>query len=116
MEGGAQGLNLQEFTSQHGDLTLYYQLVSLTGSVYIWVGTDQGNFGSLIAAMESRVGPPALSTLLGPAGDQTHSTSQLAERLQRRTKKHLLLSVNVPSDDLLPQVEQRLIEELCVVS
>ncbi|KAK8726417.1 hypothetical protein OTU49_010255 [Cherax quadricarinatus] len=109
------GLSLREFISQHGDLTIYYQLLTLTGSVYAWVGTEQGSMGGLVAAMVSRVGPPAVSTLLGPSGAGSHQTSQLAERLQKRAQKHVLLSMNLPSDDLIPHVEQRLLEELCVV-
>lgn len=108
------GLSLQEFTSQHGDCTLFYQLLALTGTVYAWVGTDRGNMGSLVAALETRRGPTAVSTLLGPSGTESHQASQLAERLQRRAQKHIILSVNLPSDDFIPHVEQRLLEELCV--
>lgn len=107
-------LSLQEFTSQHGDLTIYYQLLTLTGSVYAWVGMQQGNMGGLVAALGSSRGPPAVSTLLGPSAAGSHQASQLAERLQRRAQKHVLLSMNLPSDDLIPHVEQRLLEELCV--
>lgn len=110
----ASNLNLQEFSSQQGDSTIYYQLLNLSGSVYIWVGTQQGNLASLVAALGSRIGPPAVSTLLGPSGAQSHQASQLAQRLQRRSQRQVLLSVNLPSDDLIPHVEQRLLEELCV--
>lgn len=110
----ASNLSLQEFVSNNGDFTIYYQLLNLTGSVYIWVGTEQGNLAGLVAALGSRVGPLAASTLLGPLGAQSHEASQLAQRLQRRCKQQILLSVNLPTDDLIPHVEKRLLEELCV--
>lgn len=114
MDEVVPGLNLREFISQHGDCTIYYQLLTLRGSVYAWVGKQQGNLGGLVAALGSRVGPPAVSTLLGPSGAGSHQASQLAERLQKRVQKPVLLSMNLPSDDLIPHVEQRLLEELCV--
>ena len=107
-------MNLREFHSQEGGITLYYQLLTLAGSVYIWVGTEEAKLGSLVAAFTPRVGPPATSSLLGPVSEGSQRTTLMAQRLQERIQKHVLLSVNVPSDDLMLGVEQRLVEELCV--
>lgn len=107
-------MNLREFCSQEGGITLYYQLLNLAGSVYIWVGMEEAKLGSLVAAFTPRVGPPATSSLLGPATEGTQRVNLMAQRLQERIKKHVLLSVNVPSEDLMLGVEQRLVEELCV--
>lgn len=107
-------MNLREFHSQEGGTTLYYQMLTLAGSVYIWVGTEEAKLGSLVAAFTPRVGPPATSSLLGPVTEGSQRTTLMAQRLQERIKKHILLSVNVPSEDLMLGVEQRLVEELCV--
>ncbi|KAG0717746.1 Proteasome assembly chaperone 4 [Chionoecetes opilio] len=107
-------MNIREFQSQEGPITLYYQLLSLAGSVYVWVGTEDAKLGSLVAAFTSRVGPPATSSLLGPVGEGSQRVSSMAQRLQERVRKQVLLSVNVPSDELMVGVEQRLLEELCV--
>lgn len=115
MDEIAPGLGLQEFCSQQGDSTIYYHLLNLSGSVYVWVGTEQGYLEGMVAALGSRLGPSAVTTLLGSSDAQSLQASHLAERLQRRTQRHILLSLNLPSDELIPHVEQRLLEELCVV-
>lgn len=107
-------MNLREFRSQEGIVTLYYQLLTLAGSVYIWVGTEEARLGSLVAAFSPRVGPPATSSLLGPATEGSQRIALMAQRLQERIQKQVLLSVNVPNEDLMLGVEQRLVEELCV--
>lgn len=106
-------MRIQEFSSDNGDCTIYYHLLHMSGSVYAWVGTEQANMGSLVAAMATRIGPPALTTLLGPSSVGSHAWAQAAQRLHKRTGHQVLLSVNLPSDELLQHVEQRLLEELC---
>jgi len=107
-------MHVQEFCSDIGERTIYYHLLKMSGSVYVWVGTDQANMGSLVAALATRVGPPASATLLGPSSVCSHAWSQVAQRLHSRTGQQVLLSVNLPSDGLLEHVEQRLLEELCM--
>ncbi|CAL4061736.1 unnamed protein product [Meganyctiphanes norvegica] len=107
-------MHVTEFCSDIGERTIYYHLLHMSGSVYAWVGTEQANMGSMVTALATRVGPPASATLLGPSSVGSHAWSQVAQRLHSRTGQQVLLSVNLPNDDVLPQVEQRLLEELCM--
>ena len=106
-------LQLEEFSSQAGNSTIYYQLLRLTGSVYVWVGTDRGLMAGLVAAAKPRVGSPVVSTLLGSSSANDQQTVEMTRRLQQRTDLFILLSLNLPSDDLLAHVEERLVEKLC---
>ncbi|XP_076049313.1 proteasome assembly chaperone 4-like [Oratosquilla oratoria] len=111
VEDSNPNIRLEEFSSQLGDRTLYYQVLRMKECMYIWVGTEEGGMGDLTASMSSRIGP-ATSTLLGPA--TTLEVSQLAGRLHQRSGFQIFLSVNVGDHEVLPHVEEHLVEELCL--
>ena len=106
-------LNLQEHSSRSGNTVIYYQFLKLHGSIYVWVGTDQGQMSGLVAAMKPRVGASVVSTLLGPSDVDNQQANQIAERLQRRTNQHIMLSLNVPNEQHLNHIEETILEQLC---
>lgn len=104
---------LEEFSSRVDDVTLFYQVLRLEESVFVWVGTEEGRLRGLVGAFESRLqgAPPAVSTLLGSTADGGQLNS-LAERLKMRTGQNVLLSVNLPDEAMSLHVEEQLISHL----
>lgn len=102
-------LRIDEFSSSIGDITLYYHVLHLEESVYVWIGTESGQMSSLIGAFHSRVdgAPPAISNILGPINDG--QSCHLAERLQHRIGKNIFLSANLPDEALSLHAEEQLI-------
>ena len=114
MEPSTSSLQLEEFTSHQGDATVFYKILMMDGSAFVWAGTEANRLDSLTAAFMGRGGStpsPAASVLLGPMGDG--QLTQMAERLRTRVDLNLFLSINV-SEELAPHVEERLVERFTV--
>lgn len=105
---------LEEFTSESDSLVLYYHILRMQGSVYVWVGRETGEQDCLVAAIAARSGVPGttpVSTLIGGSGQDMAATC--AGRLQAKLKFPILLSLSIPEDVLvLEHVEKTILQRL----
>ncbi|KAK2556923.1 Proteasome assembly chaperone 4 [Acropora cervicornis] len=93
------------------DQTVYFQVLRMKDSLYIWIGSSP-ELSSLAVAMCTRYDSvPSVANLLGSKADLNSST--LAQRLAKKTKKQCFVSYNVPTENmLLSLVEQRINQEI----
>lgn len=106
---------LEEFTSSTESSLLYYQILQMSGSVYIWVGTEAGEQGSVVAAIAPRLssglGGCPTATLVGGANQDMGAAC--ASRLQSKLQYPVILSLNIPEDLLLlSHIENTLVKRL----
>jgi proteasome assembly chaperone 4 len=81
-------------------------------SLLLWIG-DRASMTDLAVAMPTRFNAVPITTkLIGPTDNLT--SSQLAQRLAKRTGKQCFLSYNLPNLPGTSQelIEQRLMEEM----
>lgn len=106
---------IEEFKSEWESTLLYYHVLKMNNSAYVWVGTEAGEQGALIAALSARPGVdtdgvPATSLLRGNCQEMASSS---AVRLQSRLKYPILLSLDIPEAPLLLEhVENILLQRL----
>lgn len=106
--------HLDEFRSEYESQVFFYQVLHMQGSVYIWVGTETGEQGCVVASVAARQGVPGVaptSTLIcGPSQD---AAASCAGRLQAKVHYPILLSLNIPDDfKALEHVERNILEKL----
>ena len=112
-ETECQPLHLEEYTSSYKSCVIYYHILRLAGSAYVWVGTEAGEQGSVVAALTSRVAglSAPVSTLIGGATQEP--SAACASRLQLKLGFPLVLSLNIADDQqLLEHTEKFLLEKL----
>ena len=107
---------IAEFSKQHGQADLFYQILSMKNSIYCWVGTESGEHGSLAATFPSRIdgiegkNSPA-SVLVGGACQELAQSA--SSRIHAKLKMPVFLSLNIPDDQiLLTQIEKTIIEKV----
>lgn len=103
-------LKLHTFKEKIMDTDIYFQVLKLTDSFYLWLGKTN-NFGDLSVAMAT-VGKTISSTnLIGGSG--SHSVV-LAERLCKKTGKQVFVGGDLQNFDqlLIPLLEKRLVQEM----
>lgn len=90
---------------------VFFQLISLDKSFFLWVGTNRPSLDSLSVSMMTNYSAiPSTTTLMGLKSD---FAADLAKRLAARTKQAVYLSYNIEATNELIEdfVEARISEE-----
>ena len=105
---------LEEFSSDFdGDTTLFFHIVRMQSSAYVWVGTEAGNQGCLVGGSLPRIPVPggSVSTVL-LEGNSQDTALQSVQRLIKVLKFPIMLSLDIPdSQEMLLHVESTIIEK-----
>lgn len=103
-------LNLHLFKDKIMDTEVYFQVLKLTDSFYLWVGKSN-SFGDLSVAM-AVIGKNTSSTNL--IGNSESHSMVLAERLCKKTGKQVFVGGDFKTFDqlLIPLLEKRIVEEM----
>lgn len=106
-------IQLTCFTEEAHDVTLHFQIISLTKQIYIWIGCNSAKLGHLYAGAATRPNNTAsVTSLLGGGADSTGAG--IARRLVLRTGLNIILACNIPknSPTLEALAERILIQKL----
>lgn len=103
-------ISVHTFSDKVMDTDIYFQVVKLTDSFYLWIGKSN-NFGDLSVAMATISKTISATNLCG--GSESHSVV-LAERLCKKTGKQVFVGGDMQKFDqiLYPLLEKRIIEEM----
>ncbi|EDO37073.1 predicted protein, partial [Nematostella vectensis] len=104
-------LSIHSFSRELVDKVVHFQVLKMSGSLYFWIGTS-ASLSNLCVAMQTKYEDmPATSCLLGTIADVTSST--LAQKLAKRTKKQIFVSYNLQMDtSYMSLVEKAVIDEM----
>ncbi|XP_064599237.1 proteasome assembly chaperone 4-like [Liolophura sinensis] len=104
-------IKLHNFSARLTDTEVFFQVMQLSESFHLWVGTNK-SLGSTAVAMNSPYEKmPVATHLHGDHADQ--SSVAMARRLAKKTGKQVFVSCNIAADQLLfPLVEKRIHEEM----
>lgn len=94
---------------------LFFQLVVLQRQIFAWVGTAPPRLASLCLATPTRLDPvPAATSLLPGPGAADEDLTSMAQRIAKRVRQSVALSVNLPANQPLMRAfaEKRLLQEL----
>jgi len=97
------------FTEESHDVTLHFQIISLTKQIYIWIGCNSAKLGHLYAGAATRPNNTAsVTSLLGGGADSTGAG--IARRLVLRTGLNIILACNTPKNSpMLEALAERLL-------
>ena len=102
--------SVHNFTDKILDSDVYFHVMKMTESFYLWVGKSD-RFGELSVAMTWKEKQLSSTVLIGGNASQTAS---LAERLSKRSGKQVFIGGEM--DDFshleLPLIEKRIVEEM----
>lgn len=101
------------FTEESHDVTLHFQIISLTKQIYIWIGCNSAKLGHLYAGAATRPNNTAsVTSLLGGGADSTGAG--IARRLVLRTGLNIILACNIPKNSPMLEAlaERVLIQKL----
>lgn len=104
-------LSVHTFRDKILDTDVFFQVIKLKDSFYLWFGKSSG-FGELSVAMTTLNNTLTSSTNLVGSSD-SHSVA-MATRLSKKTGKQVFIGGEVKSFDQLqlPLVEKRIAEEI----
>lgn len=97
------------FTEESHDVTLHFQIISLTKQIYVWIGCNSAKLGHLYAGAATRPNNTAsVTSLLGGGADSTGAG--IARRLVLRTGLNIILACNIPKNSpLLEALAERIL-------
>lgn len=103
---------LHTFSDTFLDQTVHFQILKMTDSFFMWIGSSPAEMSSLAIAMCTKYDSvPSVANLLGSKADLNSST--LAQRLAKKTNKQCFVSYNIPTENMLLElVEQRINQEI----
>lgn len=106
--------DLEEFSSEWESSVMYYHVLKMKGSYYVWVGTEVGEHKTLVTAQAARPGlsfsVPVSCLLSGNCQDMATAS---AVRLQAKLNCTVFLSLNIPEvPRLLDHVEKTILQKL----
>eukprot|EP00736_Rhodelphis_marinus_P009946 Rmarinus@m.12981 len=106
-------MEIKQFTDNVMDMSVFFHIVVLMDSFFVWIGTAPSKLKHVSVALPSPNNmPPSSSTLIGnPAEDIGDA---MARRLVQRTKKVFYIAFNIPNSSGVQQqwAEKRLISYL----
>mmetsp|Transcript_21829 Transcript_21829/g.30365 ORF Transcript_21829/g.30365 Transcript_21829/m.30365 type:complete len:158 (+) Transcript_21829:79-552(+) len=109
----APKMKLHQFTENLAGSTLHFQIYYMLDQIFIWAGSGGIRLDDLQVAMQTRHSEqmPLVSTLFGDVSGASDSAA-MAQRISKRTGKHIVLSCSLPPDSHLMQavVEKRLVQ------
>eukprot|EP00794_Sanderia_malayensis_P018825 gene18825-20721_t len=100
------------FKETYNERIISFKSLQMKDSLFIWIG-DSSNFDILTVATPTKITSlPSSTTILG--SDTSNYHTAITQRLCKRLKKQILLSLNLNSlnEDLIHWVEQTLVKEL----
>lgn len=102
-------IQLTCFTEEAHDVTLHFQIISLTKQIYIWIGCNSAKLGHLYAGAATRPNNTAsVTSLLGGGADSTGAG--IARRLVLRTGLNIILACNIPKNSpMLEALAERIL-------
>uniref|UniRef100_A0A8D0HDI7 Proteasome assembly chaperone 4 n=1 Tax=Sphenodon punctatus TaxID=8508 RepID=A0A8D0HDI7_SPHPU len=103
---------LHEFSGRLGEQLVHFHLMRLQGSLFLWVGAAPLLSNLAVAMCTPRDSIPVSTSVLGDASDTT--SSSLAQRLARKTKKQIFVSYNLENTEsnFILLIENRIKEEM----
>ena len=102
-------INIHTFHEKILDVDIYFQVVQLKDSLFLWLGKSK-RFGDLSVAMTMTGKTPSSSVLIGHSDSHT---VLIAQRLSKSTGKQVFVSGDLNFDSLeIPLVDQRIAEEM----
>ncbi|KAG5275623.1 hypothetical protein AALO_G00122460 [Alosa alosa] len=111
--GSPEGsISVYNFSEKLMEQVVHFHVMKLDGGFFLWVGTAPV-LSNLAVSMSSKFDSTPLSSLvMGDPADPSSST--LAQRLTKRTKKQVFVSFNLPGcpAQLSLLVEERIKKEL----
>lgn len=117
----AEEMNIITFPVIVRDISLLCQIIPLSGSCYIWIGSSTApSMGSMIVSMPTRFDDsmPLSSTLItGEEGSSDDFGSSMAQRVAKRFHIQCFVSCNLPAEvveDVI-EIQQPIFERLAVI-
>ena len=107
-------LSTYTFNSNVAGTQVHFSVLRMLDSFMLWIGTQPAELANLSMAIMTKFDQvPLASAILGNASE---SSSSLAQKLAKRSKKQVFVSYNLPSGDRImsTEVEKRIIEEMTV--
>ena len=95
------------------DNVIHVHVMHLSKSAMVWINSSVVSMNNLSVAMPTKFSDNTTSlNLLGSRSDST--SSNIAQRLSKRSKKQVFVSSNIPEPNLtmLSKIESLLVEEL----
>ncbi|XP_018615879.1 proteasome assembly chaperone 4 [Scleropages formosus] len=111
-ETAEEAISIHNFSEKILEQAVHFHVMKMRGGFFLWVGSAP-LLANLAVSMSSRYDSMPLSTLL--LGDPSDTTSSsLAQRLAKKTKKQVFVSYSLPSTDsnLILLVEKRIKKEM----
>jgi len=106
-------IQIHQFTDTFLDTKIFFQVIFLKDSFFIWMGSGPPQLGHLSLSMKSKFDTiPSISSLLGDSVDK--SSHAFAQRLAKKTGKPVFVSCSLPPNSPMIQsyAEKRLLQEL----
>ncbi|XP_065064548.1 proteasome assembly chaperone 4-like [Rhopilema esculentum] len=103
-------LSEHSFHEVIGETAIYFKILKMRESIFLWIG-DCPNFDHLAVSTPTKMSHiPSSSTILGE--DNGNIYGPIAQRLAKRLKKQVLLSLNTAAnEETLYLIEKRFLEE-----
>ncbi|XP_059156633.1 proteasome assembly chaperone 4-like [Physella acuta] len=104
-------LSVLDFSDNLLEKTVYFKIIKLEESFFIWVGANP-ILSNMAVAMPAKYGNiPSGSVLFG--GKSEHTSSALAQKLAKKYNSQVFISCSIPFEPTLSlAVERRLVQEL----
>ncbi|KAK3596752.1 hypothetical protein CHS0354_038749 [Potamilus streckersoni] len=100
---------IHTFSEKIMDTYMYFQVLKLSDSFWLWIGSSPAKFGDFTVAMNS--GKMPCSTVL--LGNSDSGCLAMATRLAKRTGKQVFISGDLTFNQIqLPLIEKRVAEEM----
>ncbi|XP_018419849.1 PREDICTED: proteasome assembly chaperone 4 [Nanorana parkeri] len=110
-----RAISIHNFSDKICDKPVHFHVMSLQDCFLLWFGFSP-SLSNLAVGMCSRFDSAPLSTLI--LGDKSDPTaSSFAQRLAKKTKKQVFVSISIPTNDsqLLMLIEKRIKQEMDTV-
>jgi len=103
---------VHNFEETFMETKLFFHMIFLDGTVFIWIGSELGNFSELIVSLQTKFDNVAsVSTLFGNSVDDFSST--LAQRLAHKFNLIFFVSCNLKENSIVnAYIEKRVVTEL----
>ncbi|XP_065186762.1 proteasome assembly chaperone 4-like [Sycon ciliatum] len=111
------GVAVTNFSGVFEGKTVYFHVLKLKGSFYLWIGDEKGSLDSLCMSAKNPYSPTPISTTIVKGGGERLFGERLAGKLSTKTGLLCYVSCSLPSNSeaaLLQFAEGRIVEEIAV--
>lgn len=114
-----RGIKTHQFKALILDTTFFFQLTNFGKTIYLWIGTAEGEMNDLTLAAVTpydKKGIPTTTKIIGSTGDNL--SESFASKLTKKLGKPVYISFNVNLGamytTILRDIEDRLYEEIAM--